>query len=480
MKRFISVPIALTLMLSSIGSVSAADVNINNSEVKSEATKLDSKKKEVCNLNTSSIVINGKAVNVRTLTYKGRVYVPLNEICGFFNTSFKIDEKNAVLKIDTTSALGIPKLPSKKPAKEMYKRVEMFVQPYDVTVDGINEYLENLKVNNEVYVPIRYFAEIFQKSIEPQKDGKILINDINDVIATVNGENIQRWEFEYYYRLDSNQIELEDAPDKEQQLEDLRNKVFDYIVSTKIINQKAKEHNVILDETDYSYINKYDLDRQVSAAGGIDSLRRMLKESNLYYHHVAIQYKESYLVNKLLGNLTEHIVISDADVKKFYDENPQEFTEDDSVTAKHILIRTADLQLNPYDQKKKDEAKARAEELLGKIKKGEDFDKLMLENTEEPGTEAQPDGYTFTKGHMVKEFEDAAFSLKEGEVSGIVESEYGYHIIKLVKKTPGRVIPLDGIVEKVRSYLESIKKNEEILKLLDDWKAESKIENLMK
>lgn len=96
--------------------------------------------------------------------------------------------------------------------------------------------------------------------------------------------------------------------------------------------------------------------------------------------------------------------------------------ENEFVTAKHILITT--------EERTKAEAKKVAEDVLKKLKKGGDFDSLMAEFSEDPGTAQYPQGYTFTKGEMVKPFEEAAFSLKEGEISGLVETDYGYHILK--------------------------------------------------
>lgn len=94
----------------------------------------------------------------------------------------------------------------------------------------------------------------------------------------------------------------------------------------------------------------------------------------------------------------------------------------DYITAKHILVLS--------QTRDKAEAKKLAEDILARIKKGEDFDTLMHKYGEDPGLINNPDGYTFTYGEMVKPFEEAAFALKEGEVSDIVETSYGYHIIK--------------------------------------------------
>ncbi len=96
--------------------------------------------------------------------------------------------------------------------------------------------------------------------------------------------------------------------------------------------------------------------------------------------------------------------------------------QQDYVTAKHILVLS--------QTRTDEEAKKLAEEILAKIKKGEDFDALMHKHGEDPGLINNPEGYTFTYGEMVEPFEKAAFELKEGEVSEIIETSYGYHIIK--------------------------------------------------
>lgn len=93
------------------------------------------------------------------------------------------------------------------------------------------------------------------------------------------------------------------------------------------------------------------------------------------------------------------------------------------ITAKHILIQFG-------EDRTEAKAKKEAEAILKKLKSGADFDKLMNEYCEDPGLAQNPNGYTFTTGEMVQEFEDAAFALKEGEISGLVKTSYGYHIIK--------------------------------------------------
>ncbi len=114
---------------------------------------------------------------------------------------------------------------------------------------------------------------------------------------------------------------------------------------------------------------------------------------------------------------------------------------EDYVTAKHILVT--------FDGRTKAEAKKIIDAVLKKAKKGDDFDKLIEEYCEDPGVASNPDGYTFTKGQMVEEFEKAAFELKVGEISDVIETAYGYHIIKKEALLPAQKDMINAMAEQI-------------------------------
>lgn len=114
------------------------------------------------------------------------------------------------------------------------------------------------------------------------------------------------------------------------------------------------------------------------------------------------------------------------------DEDIQKYYEDNYITAKHILITTVD-PASGETKRTDEEAKKEAQSILDRINAGEDFDTLMNQYSEDSGLSNNPNGYTFTEGQMVTEFYDGAKALAEDEVSELVKSSYGYHIIKRVK-----------------------------------------------
>ena len=125
----------------------------------------------------------------------------------------------------------------------------------------------------------------------------------------------------------------------------------------------------------------------------------------------------------------------------------------DEVKASHILISTVDDNGKELSEAKKKEAKKKAEEVLKKAKSGEEFSELAKEYSDDKGSaENGGDLGYFTKGQMVQPFEEAAFSLKPGEISGIVESQYGYHIIKVYDKIDEQ-LPFNDVKDEIKNIL---------------------------
>lgn len=128
------------------------------------------------------------------------------------------------------------------------------------------------------------------------------------------------------------------------------------------------------------------------------------------------------------------------------DDELRQYFADNYLAAKHILITTVD-SMTGEEIRTDAEAKAEAQKILDRINAGEDYDTLMNEYSEDPGLAGNPDGYIFTEGEMVTEFYDGAKALAEDEVSGLVKSDYGYHIIKRVP------LDVDGQFENYKSLL---------------------------
>jgi hypothetical protein len=139
---------------------------------------------------------------------------------------------------------------------------------------------------------------------------------------------------------------------------------------------------------------------------------------------------------------------SDAEVKQYFEDNQAKFEQPEMLRASHILLATQDMTASHTElsAEKKAAKHKEAEEILKRARAGEDFAKLAKEHSEDPGSAKRGGEYLFTRGQMMKEFEDAAFALNTNQVSDIVTTSYGYHIIKLSEKVPARKAGLDDEV----------------------------------
>lgn len=137
------------------------------------------------------------------------------------------------------------------------------------------------------------------------------------------------------------------------------------------------------------------------------------------------------------------IVVSDADIKAYYDQNLTRYKTDEQRRASHILIAAG----KDAPAADKAAAKAKAEKILAQLRKSpNDFAKLAKENSQDPGSaERGGDLDFFGKGMMVKPFEEAAYALKEGEISDVVQSDFGFHIIRLTALKAATTRPLSEV-----------------------------------
>lgn len=162
-------------------------------------------------------------------------------------------------------------------------------------------------------------------------------------------------------------------------------------------------------------------------------------------------FTDNFLANEFLKReVAQKITVPEDELKSYYESHKEEFKTPEMVRASHILIK-----VNPSaSAEEKKAAKEKAENILKKIKSGEDFAKLASEFSDDPGSKIKGGelGF-FSRGRMVKPFEDAAFSLKPGEVSGIVETQFGFHIIKSEEKKDAGIENFDAVKERISQKL---------------------------
>jgi parvulin-like peptidyl-prolyl isomerase len=189
-----------------------------------------------------------------------------------------------------------------------------------------------------------------------------------------------------------------------------------------------------------------------SGVNKLDEYKKMVADYKKEQDKKFKEYQDSLLMELYVRQLHDkELGATDQDIEKYYDEHKDEFLHPVEVTAKHILVPT----------------RALAENALARVQSGEDFSKVAKEVSTDPisasrGGEIGP----FRRGDLVPEFEKAVFPLKVGEMSGIVETQFGFHIIKKVSQKSLAPRPLTETRPELKKYLEKMK--------FDAWLEKSK------
>jgi peptidyl-prolyl cis-trans isomerase C len=208
-----------------------------------------------------------------------------------------------------------------------------------------------------------------------------------------------------------------------------------------------------------------------------DAFKQGIAAQGLTLDQLKAQAKTSLEVAKVIDTeVNAKIAVQDPEVKGFYDQNLERFKQGDSVHAAHILIGVPQ---NPTPQQIA-EAKAKAATVLKTIKAGGDFATLARANSSDQGS-AQNGGDLgfFPKGQMNPQFEDAAFKLKPGALSPVVETPFGFHIIKVLEKRPPRTAPFEEVSGQIKDFLTQGQREQKLEQFVEQVKAKGKIEILV-
>jgi len=168
------------------------------------------------------------------------------------------------------------------------------------------------------------------------------------------------------------------------------------------------------------------------------------------------------------AKVAESIQVSDAQIQEYYNSHKDQYRTPERLHARHILLSTTN---KPKDEIPKIQAKA--EDLLKQIRGGADFAQLAMKNSEDPGSAAKGGDLGWVvRGQMVKNFEDTVFALKPKEVSNVVTTEYGFHIIQVLEKEPARLRPLDEVKTEIATTLRGQTVFDQMQNLADQARAE--------
>jgi peptidyl-prolyl cis-trans isomerase C len=208
-----------------------------------------------------------------------------------------------------------------------------------------------------------------------------------------------------------------------------------------------------------------------------EGFKKALSDRSLSLERLRTDTQFNLMIDKMVqGEIASVPLATDEEAQAFYDKNPEQFKQGETLRASHILIKVD----AKADEAAKAKARADIDEVLKQARAGEDFAKLAQARSQDENS--APNGGDlnyFTRGRMVPQFEQAAFALKPGDISDVVTTQFGYHIIKVTDHKPAMTVPLDEVRDKVKQFLQAQKKQQRTEAFIAALKQKSKIEVLV-
>ncbi|MBN8049257.1 peptidylprolyl isomerase [Paraclostridium bifermentans] len=258
--------------------------------------------------------------------------------------------------------------------------------------------------------------------------------------------------------------------------DEMKKAILQQMVQEQVIYQQAKKDKL---EAKQSEVDKQFKQLKESVKQDKD-YEKFLKDNGIDDEFLKAQLEKDITIQNFKNNFDKNTKISEAEMKKYYEENKNNYV-DDEVRASHILISTVDQKTNkPLSEEKQKEAKKKADDLYEKVKSGGDFAKLAKENSDDKGSAAKGgDLGFFSKGQMVPEFEKAAFAMDKGDISNVVKTQYGYHIIKVTDKKY-KEYTFDEVKDNIKQNLLYQKYTEKVKQLTDKADVETNEKEALK
>jgi len=290
-----------------------------------------------------------------------------------------------------------------------------------------------------------------------------------DRIAVVNGSVITQEDFNREMSRARQQVASTGQTLNDSQLSEIKKEVLRNLINLELLYQASQENGIKIDE---EAVNKQ-FKALKARFPNEEKFKDALSKKKLSEETVKSQMGQGMAIQKLIDEkIVQKITISDKETKAYYDSHPDFFKEPEQVKASHILIKVEP----KFDESQKAEARKKIETIQQKLKEGQDFAALAKEFSECPSSEKGGDLGYFRRGQMVKPFEDAAFSLEPNKTSDIVETMFGYHLIKTIDKKPETIVPYKDVKDKLEQYLKQEEVKKEIKLYVDKLRKKAKVE----
>jgi len=328
--------------------------------------------------------------------------------------------------------------------------------------------------------PMAAAAETQGKKAEPAKDDKVAF--------TVDGKEFKESAIEAQFQNFLSQFTGTRKP-KADQIPMLRQKQRAQIISNLIdrylLKEEAKKLKIQVTDADLdqevdkmiqAYMKRFSISRE-QLAEQVKKTQGISLEESIKKIRTLPGFTNKILLNKIIEKENpKELEVTDQEVKDYYEKNAKQFDMPEKVKASHILVSVLDEKRQPKSEEDKAAALKKSQEILKEAKKpGADFAELAKKYSDCPSKAQGGDLGFFTKDRMVPEFSAAAFAMQPGDISDIVQTKFGYHIIKVTGHEKARKIPFDEVKDDIREQLTEKKIYEAHKKSMEELRKKAKI-----
>jgi peptidyl-prolyl cis-trans isomerase C len=294
--------------------------------------------------------------------------------------------------------------------------------------------------------------------------------DVVRKVVSINGQAITETEVANEQALLMKRMEGKLNPEQLQSMkETIRGQAVDSIVNRTLLLQAVEREGI--------KASQEKIDAEVDQIKGKfdseEAFIEQLKENGMTLKDVLKEVEKGVKLEALIEKQTANLKkATDEDIGEFYNSNIDRFKQPERVRASHVLIK----KVAEDSEQTKREKRQKIEKILMDISQGGDFSTIASKHSDCPSKARGGDLGFFSRGQMVKPFEEAAFALNVGGISGVVETQFGYHIIQVNGREEARTVPLDEVRDDIAAHLKEVGRQEEVRKYISGLRDEAKIE----
>ncbi|WP_293445516.1 peptidylprolyl isomerase [Persephonella sp.] len=312
-----------------------------------------------------------------------------------------------------------------------------------------------------IYLLLSLFitAEAFQGfswNIDPELKKK--------VVAVVGNKKITEMDVQRYMKvlLPMNYYHRTLTDEK---LKEIRKKAIEALINRELLYYEAQKKGIKIPEKQVDDL----IDQLAKKYKSKENLEKLLKQTGVTLDQFRLELKKRLAIDKLLSKYVT-VNITEKDLKEYYEKNKYKFKEPPALKIRYIYIK-----VDPSKPKGRQIAKERAEKAYKEIKEGKDFGDVAYRYSDDLSRIKGGELGFVHRGRFDKPVEEVIYKLKKGQVSEIIETELGFHIVKVEDKRPERLVPFEKIKDKLKKELEEKYRKEKFNQLIEDAKKDLKV-----